>query len=131
MPMVSRHDEHAFTDAPSLLDLEAVILAEGEKPISKPSADGLPPTEDPRVWPDALVHNEHNLLVEGSQDCGPVAPIYALIDLAHEIHVLLRHRLLPRLGEPFGGCPGLVDVGVVREANDQAVYPLLHRDSVP
>src|SRR2546429_5171448 len=92
--MVSRHDEHAFTDAPSLLDLEAVSLAEGEKPISKPSADGLPPTEDPCVWPDALVYDEHNLLVERSQDCSPVASIHSLIDLAHNLHVLLRHRLV-------------------------------------
>src|SRR6059058_2460852 len=97
MPMVSRHDEHAFTDAPSLLDLEAVILAESEKPISKPSAYCLPPMEAPRVWPDAVVHDERNVLVEGSQDRSPVTPIHALIDLAHDLHILLRNTRSPCL----------------------------------
>jgi hypothetical protein len=30
----------------------------------------------------------------------------------HDLDVLLRHRLLPLLGEPFGGCASLVDVEV-------------------
>jgi hypothetical protein len=31
------------------------------------------------------------------------------------------HRLPPFLGEPFGGCAGLVDVGVERESFDEAI----------
>ena len=40
--------------------------------------------------------------------------------------LLLRHRLPPFLGEPFGDCAGLVDVGVVRGALDQPVRPSRH-----
>src|SRR4051812_24523501 len=44
------------------------------------------------------------------------------VDALHNLHVLLRHRLLPFLGEPFGGGTGLVDLGG-RKASDRASRP--------
>src|SRR5262245_43090133 len=37
------------------------------------------------------------------------------------VTVILRHRLPPLLGKPFGGCAGLVYVGVGRDSHEQAV----------
>src|SRR5437763_1514826 len=51
-----------------------------------------------------------------------VAPFPVRVDRAHEVQVL-GHRLSSLRGKAFGCCAGLVDVAIVREANDQAVYP--------
>jgi hypothetical protein len=55
---------------------------------------------------------------EGS---GHVASVPCFICPPDDLHVLLRHRLPPLLGEPFGGCAGLVDVGG-RKASDRAPH---------
>src|SRR5437899_3948722 len=44
-------------------------------------------------------------------------------DLAHQLHVPLRHRLPPFLGKPFGGSTGLVDVLVRRSPSNAAPDP--------
>src|SRR5258705_4487184 len=53
-----------------------------------------------------------------------VAMLPSRADRAHKVQVL-RHRLLPRLGEAFGVSAGLVDVGfgVVGETGNQAMNP--------
>ncbi len=38
----------------------------------------------------------------------------------HNLDGLQRHRLPPRLGEPFGGCAGRVDVVIARGTHDHA-----------
>ena len=48
-----------------------------------------------------------------------IAGVNALSDRVR----VLRHRLPPLLGEPFGGCAGLVDVEVIRTPLDQPIYP--------
>ena len=52
-----------------------------------------------------------------------VAIVPCVNDLRVPVDVLLRHRLPPLLGEPFGGCAGLVDVQVARGVLNQAVCP--------
>src|SRR5262249_925854 len=39
------------------------------------------------------------------------------------VTVILRHRLPTLSGDPFGGCTGLVDVGVDHDPFDEAVVP--------
>src|SRR5262245_9031600 len=39
------------------------------------------------------------------------------------VTVILRHRLPPFLGEQFGGCAGLVDVGIDRHPHELVVLP--------
>ena len=43
--------------------------------------------------------------------------------LLDDLHVFLRHRLLPLSGKAFGGSAGLVDVAVAGDAHDYAVHP--------
>jgi hypothetical protein len=54
-----------------------------------------------------------NLRVGEGDHAREVAPPERIHDLAGKLHVLLRHRLPPFLGEPLGGCASLVDVEVV------------------
>src|SRR5207245_9638519 len=56
----------------------------------------------------------------------------AVVDRSHDLHVLVRHRLPPLLGEAFGGSTGLVDVrlGVDGDLDYQAVLPQ-ERPTVP
>src|SRR6516225_7713633 len=46
----------------------------------------------------------------------PTRPVGRRSPIRSSLTVILRHRLPPLLGEPFGGCAGLIYVGVAREA---------------
>src|SRR5205823_14722325 len=50
-----------------------------------------------------------------------LSPMPCLMEPPYVSLALLRHRLLPRLGKPFGGGTGLVDVLVRRVARDQTI----------
>src|SRR2546423_6716546 len=43
---------------------------------------------------------------------------------AMQLHVLLRHRLLPRLGKSYGGCTALFDVVIDRHPYGHPLRPL-------
>jgi hypothetical protein len=43
-----------------------------------------------------------------------------------DLYVLLRHRLLPFLGEALGGSTGLVGVVIDRDPRDHSLHPLRH-----
>ena len=52
--------------------------------------------------------------------------VEAFVKGPERLHVLLRHRLPPFLGETLGGSTGRVDVGVTRYPQDLALHPLEH-----
>src|SRR6202521_2897590 len=72
-----------------------------------------------------------NVLVRQTPKSVPFALVEKFNEPPTEIHILLRHRLPPRLGEPVGGRAGLVDVGVDRHARDSALYPRVDKRLLP
>ena len=76
------------------------------------TAAANPPAPDPVVY----------VRGEGAPVTAPVCSVA----LVNELHVLLRHRLLPFLREAFGGSAGLVLIAIVCDTHDQAICP--HRD---
>src|SRR6185312_2756672 len=91
-----------------------------------PSQYGLAAVE-PLLRP-AGIGSEEDIWIEVSSDRIPITAPPRIVKGAHDLHVLLRHRLPPFLGEAFGGSTRLVDVGfgVVGETGDQVLDPYRH-----
>jgi hypothetical protein len=59
-----------------------------------------------------------DVLMAQRQDAVHVSLLKGTKRRSHDFHVLLRHRLAPRLGKPLGRCASLVDVGIDQRTDD-------------
>src|SRR5205823_9138315 len=121
--------DHVFDLDPIALPRLQPVKPPGPQTLKADESHALSGYERRRNYLDVLVEERRESLHHRSSGrvvtkrCHQVG-IPARLKAPDKLHVLLRHRLLPRRSKLLGNDASLVDVGVVRVADDLALYPL-------